>query len=184
MSNVVSITTKKQADKFLKKHDDLLEKKDIRQTVQNSLKKLNDVESRIDKLENKGFFKRLIGSISGQNSREMIAAMRDIGQVQQLTIQLVLSLAIMHSQNQSTLDEILDELGASKGTYTRIAEHIDFLYNQVEVVKKSNKNLHGNITGVKRNMKKAVLIVIVIIVVLLSLVAFFFKEYIFSLNLF
>lgn len=140
MTNIVPIQNKRQATRFLEQHPHLVNQNDIRDTVHRSLQKLNDVESRIDEIESRGFFKRMVGGITGKNQRDMVAAMRDIAQAQQLTIQLVLSLAIMHSQNQQALNGILDELTESKGIYTRITDHIDFLYDQVELIKISNQN--------------------------------------------
>lgn len=132
------------AEKVLGQYNEVVDKNNLRQTVQNALMKLNDVEGRIDKIENKGFFKRMVGGVTGSNQKEMVAAMRDISDAQNMTIQLVLSLAIMHSQNQQALEDILDELDQSKGTYTRITDHIEFLYNQVENVKVVSEKYNNN----------------------------------------
>lgn len=114
MEEVIPIKSKREAKRVLKENNDLVKESDIRTTVQNSLKKLNDVEQRIDEIENRGFFKRMIGGITGKNNRNMISAMRDLTEAQQLTIRLVLSLAVMHGQNHRKLNEILDELDNAK----------------------------------------------------------------------
>ena len=149
MSNAVVIKSKREAQKVITDNQDVVVENNIRQTVLNSLEKLNQVEERIDKIENKGFFKRIAGIFTGSNTKEMIASIGDLTQAQQTTIQLVLSLAIMHSKNQQALDEILDELEQSKGVYSRAAEHIEFLYEQVKLVKESQ-------TTTKSIMKKNV----------------------------
>lgn len=146
MNNVIPFD-RTQAIRTIEEHNSIIDKSNIRQSVKNSLDKLNEVENRIDKLEKKNFLKRTWGSITGQNQREMVAAMRDLTKAQQLTIQLVLSLAILNAENQRALDEILDELKKSKGTFARVADHIDFLYEQVETIKLSaqkKKTAEGN----------------------------------------
>ena len=121
----------------LEEYKNMMDKSDVRQSVRNSLDKLNEVESNIDKLENKNFVQRAWGGVTGQNGRDMVATMRDLTQVQQLTIQLVLSIAASNAKSQESLDDILDEREGAKGTHTKIVNHIDFLYEQVETIKKS-----------------------------------------------
>lgn len=157
MRNVVEIKSKSEATKILNEYPDVVDQNNIRQTVQNALSKLNDVEKRIDTLENRGFFKRMIGGISGKNQKDMISTMRDISDAQNVTIQLVLSLAIMHSHNQRAMQDILDELEQSKGTYTRIADHIEFLYMQVESVKSSQRNTSIFLSRTKKYIQYAVI---------------------------
>jgi hypothetical protein len=150
MSQLVTLPSKNEAVRILNEHGDVVQPNDIRQTVRNSLAKLNDVEKRIEKIEGKGFFSRFVGTFTGSNDRDMVAAMRDMTQVQQMTIQLVLSLAIMHAQNQQALEDILDELGQAKGLHTRAAEHISFLYNQVEMVKVAEEQRRAEAAQRKR----------------------------------
>lgn len=157
MGNVVAIKSKSHAAKVLNQHHEVVDQNNVRQTVQNALIKLNNVEGRIDKIENKGFFKRMVGGVTGSNQKEMVSAMRDISDAQNMTIQLVLSLAIMHSQNQSALENILDELDQSKGTYTRITDHIEFLYNQVENVKISQRNTSTVFSKTKNIIKNSII---------------------------
>lgn len=157
MGNVVAINSKSEAAKVLNQYQEMVDQNDVRQTVQNALRKLNDVEGRIDDIENKGFFKRMIGGVTGSNQKEMVAAMRDISDAQNMTIQLVLSLAITHSQNQRALEDILDELNQSKGTYTRITDHIEFLYSQVENVKLSQRNTSTALSSTKKFIKNAII---------------------------
>lgn len=152
MDNVV-VLDKVQAMRKLEEHSNIVDKSNIRQSVKNSLEKLNEVENRIDKLENKNFFQRAWGSITGQNERDMVAAMRDLTQAQQLTIQLVLSLAVLNAENQQALDDILEELKGSKVTYTRVADHIDFLYEQVETIKMSAQKKKADMGKVNKNKK-------------------------------
>jgi hypothetical protein len=166
MGNVVAIKSKSEAEKVLGQYHDVVDKNNVRHTVQNALMKLNDVEGRIDEIENKGFFKRMVGGVTGSNQKEMVAAMRDISDAQNMTIQLVLSLAIMHSQNQRALEDILDELDQSKGTYTRITDHIEFLYNQVENVKLSQRNTTTALSKTKKFIKNAIIGISIIIGVL------------------
>lgn len=169
MGNVVAIKSKAEATKVLDQQHELVNQNDVRQTVQKALSKLNEVDSRIDKIESKGFFKRMIGGVTGSNQKEMVAAMRDLSEAQTMTIQLVLSLAIMHSQNQKTLDIILDELDQSKGTYTRITDHIEFLYQQVENVKESHKSKPSGLSNKRLNIALIGIGFIIIMVFILSL---------------
>ncbi|MDV6377750.1 hypothetical protein ORD22_05665 [Sporosarcina sp. GW1-11] len=166
MGNVVAIKSKLEAAKVLNQYQDVVEQNNVRQTVQNALMKLNDVEGRIDAIENKGFFKRMVGAITGSNQKEMVAAMRDISDAQNMTIQLVLSLAIMHSQNQRALEDILDELEQSKGTYTRITDHIEFLYSQVENVNLLQRNTSTALSSTKKIIKNAIISIGIIIGIL------------------
>lgn len=166
MEEVIPIKSKREAKRVLKENNDLVKESDIRTTVQNSLKKLNDVEQRIDEIENRGFFKRMIGGITGKNNRNMISAMRDLTEAQQLTIRLVLSLAVMHGQNHRKLNEILDELDNAKGTYTRLGEHIEFLYEQVELVKE-RESKSKKYSAINTNFGK----IIVTLMIILSLFA-------------
>ena len=88
MGNVVEIKSKSEAAQVLNQHNELVNQNDVRQTVKNALTKLNDVEERIGKIEDKGFFKRMVGGVTGSNQKEMVAAMRDISEAQNMTIQL------------------------------------------------------------------------------------------------
>ncbi|MEN6325752.1 MAG: hypothetical protein ABFD18_06060 [Syntrophomonas sp.] len=135
MNNLVTMPSRKQSQRLLNKNGKSIGQSDIRQTVNDAIAKLEEVSARVEKIENKGFFKRLWGGFTGSNNREMVASLKDLAQAQQITIQLVLSLAVMHSQNQQTLEEILSELDNCRGIYTRSAEHIDFLYSQIEYFK-------------------------------------------------
>ena len=96
----------------------------------------------------------------------MVAAMRDMSEAQNMTIQLVLSLAIMHANNQRAMDAILDELALSKGTYTRITDHIDFLYSQVEHVKQLHRQTNSVLQQTKSVLKVSVMIILTVATVL------------------
>ena len=159
MGNVVAIKSMSEAAKVLDQNHELVDQNDIRQTVQNALSKLNEVEERIDKIESKGFFKRMIGSVTGSNQKEMVSTMRDLSKAQNMTIQLVLSLAIMHSENQRTLEIILNELNQSKGTYSRITDHIEFLYNHVDQVKESQRSASLNYSNSKKTFNKVIVFI-------------------------
>jgi hypothetical protein len=165
MGSMVAIKSKSEAAKVLSQHYELVDQNNVRQTVQNALIKLNEVKGRIELIESKGFFKRMVGGITGSNQKEMVAAIRDISDAQNMTIQLVLSLAIMHSQNQHTLDVILDELDRSRGTYTRIIDHIEFLYNQVKNVKESQENTPPALSNTNKSFKNAYVFLIIGIII-------------------
>jgi hypothetical protein len=92
----------------------------------------------------------------------MVADMHDMSEAQNMTIQLVLSLAIMHANNQRAMDAILDELALSKGTYTRITDHIDFLYSQVEHVKQSHRQTNSVLQQTKSVLKVGVMIILTV----------------------
>lgn len=179
MNNVVALD-KYQAMQKIKEYSDIVDKYNIRQSVKNSLDKLNEVESRISKIENKNFFQRLWGSITGQNQQELVTSMRDLAKAQQLTIQLVLSLAVLNAENQQALDDILEELKGSKGTYLRITDHIDFLYEQVQIIKKTAKKKQGgleiksqNVYPTKKASKFLLLVLISVVMLLLICILLF-----------
>ncbi|KQL33532.1 hypothetical protein AN960_20880 [Bacillus sp. FJAT-25509] len=176
MGSIVAIKSRSEAVKVLNENNDLVNQNNVRQTVQNALCKLNDVEGRIETIENKGFFKRLIGGVTGSNQKEMVAAMRDITAAQNTTIQLVLSLSIMHSQNQKALEDILDELDKSKGTYIRITDHIEFLYSQVENVRESNKKTSSVLTNTKNFLKKTFVGIGIVVGILLIIGLFIYNK--------
>ena len=77
MDNVVALD-KYQVKQNLEEHSDIVDKSNIRLSVKNSLDKLNEVENHINKLENKNFVQRALGSITGQSQRDTVAAMRDL----------------------------------------------------------------------------------------------------------
>ncbi|MFW6017105.1 MAG: hypothetical protein ACOCRK_11755 [bacterium] len=137
MNNLAKINSKKEAQMILDQSDEVNES-NVRLIVKKSLSKLNDIEKRINTIEERGFFKRMFGLVSGKNNKDMIAIVRDTTEASKLQINLILSLAIMHSKNQKILDEVLSELNESKGTYTRVSEHIEFLYEQIEKVKEES----------------------------------------------
>ncbi|WP_377890407.1 hypothetical protein [Alkalihalobacillus sp. R86527] len=174
MGNVVEIKSKTEAAKVLNQHHELVNQNDVRDTVRNALSKLDEINGRIEKIENKGFLKRMVGGVTGSNQKEIVAAMRDISESQNMTIQLVISLAIMHSKNQYALNDILYELEESKGTYTRITDHIEFLYNQVESIKKSYKKKPLDNPPAKTKDKKVILSVGVAVIIILGIGLFLF----------
>jgi len=166
MGNTVVINSKKQAEIVLSQHKGIVSKNDVRLTVKNSLEKLNDVNVRIEKVEKKGFFRRMVGGVTGKNQKELVSVIRDISEIQNMTIQLVLSLAIVNSQNQNILREILVELENSKGKYPRIIDNIEFLYDQVMKVKESQ--IGSEIIANKTRFKfKGLLAICVIITIAL-----------------
>lgn len=173
MGNVVAIKSKTEAAKVLDQHHELVNQNNVRDTVRNALCKLDEVNGRIEKIEKRGFFKRMVGGVTGSNQKEIVAAMRDISESQNITVQLVISLAIMHSQNQYALNDILDELEQSKGTYTRITDHIQFLYNQVESIKKSYIKKPLDNPPDKKKDKKVIISVGVAVIIILGICLFF-----------
>ncbi|WP_106769626.1 hypothetical protein [Paenibacillus faecalis] len=60
-------------------------------------------------------------------------------QAQQTTIKLVLTLAVYHAQNIAVMDEIQDELDKAKGVHSRTASHIEFLYEQVQMIRDTRR---------------------------------------------
>ncbi|MDT0160704.1 hypothetical protein [Bacillus sp. AG4(2022)] len=172
MGNVVAIKSKTEAAKVLDQHHELVNQNNVRDTVRNALCKLDEVNGRIEKIEKRGFFKRMVGGVTGSNQKEIVAAMRDISESQNITVQLVISLAIMHSQNQYALNDILDELEQSKGTYTRITDHIQFLYNQVESIKKSYIKKPLDNPPAKKKDKKVIISVGVAVIIILGICLF------------
>jgi hypothetical protein len=135
MNNLVTMPSRNESKRLLNKNIESITQADIKQIVNEALTKFEESSARIEKIENKGFFKRLWGGFTGSNQREMVACLRDLTQSQQLSIRLILALAVMLGQNQQNLEVILDELDNCKGVYTRTAEHIEFLYGQIEYFK-------------------------------------------------
>ena len=66
---------------------------------------------------------------------------------QQTTIKLVLTLAIYHAQNVTVMDEILGELDKAKGVHTRTASHIEFLYDQVQMIRDTHRPKNKQLAG-------------------------------------
>lgn len=129
------VPSKQQVKAATKANPQLKRQDEVRGIVQHSLQQLSAIECRLDRLENQGLIGRVWGSITGSTQREMVSLMRALTQSQQTTIKLVLTLAIYHAENVAVMDEILDELGKAKGVHTRTASHIEFLYEQVEILR-------------------------------------------------
>lgn len=89
--------------------------------------------------------------------------MREMTQAQQTTIKLLLTLAVYHAQNVKVMNELLDELNKAKGTHTRLASHLEFLYEQVEFIKEMQRTKQKP----KKRYIRIVLILIVVIIALL-----------------
>ena len=158
MNDAVQIPSRHDAKVFLATIGDASDQREVQRLIHESLRKLNSVEERMDRLEKKGFLSRVYGGISGKTSKEMVAVFRDLSSAQRHTLELVLALAVMHGENQLILDGILSELQQSKGTYTRITDHIEFLYGQVLLVKNSQKveKSQGSLGSLWRNMSMTV----------------------------
>jgi hypothetical protein len=138
-ANAVSIPNKRQVQETIKNNPRLVDESQVRSIVNECLSQLASIEYRLDRLENRGFLGRMWDIVSGQTHREMISLMRDLSQTQQTTIKLVLTLAVYHAQNVKVMNEILDELDRAKGLHTRTASHIEFLYEQVQLI----RDMHG-----------------------------------------
>lgn len=132
---IIQLPNQRQVDEAVKDNPRLVDQTQVRTIVQQSLSQLSSIEHRLDRLENQGVIGRVIGSITGSTNRELITLMRDLTQAQQTTIKLVLTLAVYHAQNVTVMDEVLDELDKAKGVHTRTASHIEFLYEQVQMIR-------------------------------------------------
>ncbi|MFC6334258.1 hypothetical protein ACFP56_16640 [Paenibacillus septentrionalis] len=132
---IVKWPDQRQVTETVKENPKLVDQTQVKDIVQETLNQLSSIEHRLDRLENQGVVDRVIGSITGSTNRELITLMRDLTQAQQTTIKLVLTLAVYHAQNIAVMDEILDELGKAKGVHTRTASHIEFLYEQVQMIR-------------------------------------------------
>ncbi|MFD2370913.1 hypothetical protein ACFSO0_13345 [Brevibacillus sp. GCM10020057] len=149
-----TLPTQQQVNAAVNQNPRMIDPTQVRAIVRNSLNQLLSIEHRIDKMENQGFLGRLWGGLTGYNQREMLALMRDLIYAQQTTIKLVLTLAMYHAQKVEVMDEILDELDKAKNVHTRTASHIEFLYDQVVLIKEmqnkspaSNKLMMGILIG-------------------------------------
>lgn len=149
-----TLPTQQQVNAVVNQNPRMIDPTQVRAIVRNSLNQLLSIEHRIDKMENQGFLGRLWGGLTGSNQREMLALIRDLTYAQQTTIKLVLTLAMCHAQNVAVIDELLDELDKAKGVHTRTASHIEFLYDQVVLIKEmqnrppaSNKLMKGLLIG-------------------------------------
>lgn len=144
---MVNLPSKRQVDEAVKENPRLVDQNQVKSIVQHSLSQLSSIEHRLDRLENQGVIGRVIGSITGSTNKEMIALMRDLTQAQQTTIKLVLTLAIYHAQNVTVMDEILGELDKAKGVHTRTASHIEFLYDQVQMIRDTHRPQNKQLAG-------------------------------------
>lgn len=143
----VNLPSKRQVDEAVKENPRLVDQNQVKSIVQHSLSQLSSIEHRLDRLENQGVIGRVIGSITGSTNKEMISLMRDLTQAQQTTIKLVLTLAVYHAQNVTVMDEILDELDKAKGVHTRTASHIEFLYEQVQMIRDTHRPQKKQLAG-------------------------------------
>lgn len=134
-ANAISIPSKQQVQLAVKENPNYTNETQIKAIVQQSLAQLTAIENRLDRLENKGAIRRVVDIVTGTTQREMIALLRDLTQTQQTTIKLVLTLAVYHAENVAVMNEILRELGQAKGVNVRTASHIEFLYDQVELIR-------------------------------------------------
>ncbi|ALS24622.1 hypothetical protein [Paenibacillus naphthalenovorans] len=143
----VSLPSKRQVNEVVKENPRLVDQNQVKSIVQQSLSQLSSIEHRLDRLENQGVIGRVIGSITGSTNKEMISLMRDLTQAQQTTIKLVLTLAVYHAQNVAVMDEILDELDKAKSVHTRTASHIEFLYDQVQMIRDTHRPQKKQLAG-------------------------------------
>jgi hypothetical protein len=149
-AKVVSIPNERQVQEIIKNNPRLVDETQVRSIINEGLSLLANIEYRLDRLENQGFLGRVWGSITGSTNREMISLMRDLSQTQQTTIKLVLTLAVYHAQNVKVMNEILDELDRAKGLHTRTASHIEFLYEQVQLI----RDIHGKRKPPARHIRR------------------------------
>jgi len=170
-ANVMSIPNKRQVRETIKNEPRLVDETQVRSVVSECLSQLANIEYRLDRLENRGFLERMWDIISGQSQREMIALMRELTQTQQATIKLVLTLAVYHAQNLKVINEILDELNRAKGLHTRTASHIEFLYEQVQLI----RDTYGKRKTPTRNIRRWALSAALIGVI--ALFAFLWIQY-------
>lgn len=157
-ASAVSIPNKRQVQETIKNNPRLVDETQVRSVVSECLSQLANIEYRLDRLENRGFLGRMWDIVSGHTHREMISLMRDLSQTQQTTIKLVLTLAMYHAQNVKVMDEILDELDRAKGMQTRTASHIEFLYEQVQLIRDMNRKRQPQIRNIRRWALSAALI--------------------------
>jgi hypothetical protein len=137
MSNIVPIPSRQQAMEEVRNNPELVNQANVQSLVQKTLNQLNSIERRLDDLENQGFAGRVWGAITGSNQRNMVSLMRDLADSQQTTVKLVLTLAVYHAQNAAVMDGVIGELERAKGVNTRSANHIAFLYEQVQLIRES-----------------------------------------------
>ena len=147
------IPSERQVREAVRNNPRLVDETQVRSIVRESLSIIENIEYRLDQLENQGFFSRMWGALTGSTQREMISLMRDLAQSQQTTIKLVLTLAVYHAQNVKVMNEILDELNRAKGLHTRTASHIEFLYEQVQLI----RDMHGRRKQTARHIHRWVL---------------------------
>lgn len=155
------VPSHKQVKAAVKENPRLIDQKQVKAIVMQSLDQLMNIEDRMDRLENQGFFGRVWGSITGSTQREMIALMRELTEAQRTTIQLVLTLAVYHAQNVAVMDEILDELDKARGLHTYAASHIEFLYEQVEFIRDSHTQQKSSVSITELLGKSLIVLVIV-----------------------
>jgi len=170
-ANVVSIPNKRQVRETIKNEPRLVDEMQVRSGVSECLSQLANIDYRLDRLENWGFLGRMWDIISGQGQREMIALMRELSQTQQTTIKLVLTLAVYHAQNLKVINEILDELNRAKGLQMRTASHIEFLYEQVQLIRDTYGKRKAPIRNIRRWALSAALIGVI------ALFAFLWNQY-------
>ncbi len=144
---IVKWPDQRQVAETVKENPKLVDQTQVKEIVQQSLNQLSSIEHRLDRLENQGVVGRVIGSITGSTNRELITLMRDLTQAQQTTIKLVLTLAVYHAQNIAVMDEILNELDKAKGVHTRTASHIEFLYEQVQMIRDTRRTRKKPVAG-------------------------------------
>jgi len=167
-----SIPTQQQVNAAVNQNPRMIDPTQVRTIVRNSLNQLLSIEHRIDKMENQGFLGRLWGGLTGSNQRGMLSLMRDLTYAQQTTIKLVLTLAMYHAQNVEVMDEILDELDKAKNVHTRTASHIEFLYDQVILIKEMR-----NRTPASNKLMKGILIGGVFTVTVIGVLVYFVLEF-------
>lgn len=166
--DMIRLPNQRQINEAVQENPRLVDQTQVKAIVQQSLSQLSSIEHRLDRLENQGVVGRVIGSITGSTNRELITLMRDLTQAQQTTIKLVLTLAVYHAQNIAVMDEILDELDKAKGVHTRTASHIEFLYEQVQMIRDTRRTRKKPVAGR--------LGIWVAIVAFLSMLIFFFLK--------
>lgn len=165
---MAKLPNQRQIDEAVKENPNLVDQTQVKAIVQQSLTQLSSIEHRLDRLENQGVVSRVISTFTGSTNRELITLMRDLTQAQQTTIKLVLTLAVYHAQNIAIMEEILEELGKAKGLHTRTASHIEFLYEQVEMIRNTSRTRKKPVAG-----RSGIWIAITIFFVVLLF--FFFK---------
>lgn len=146
-TKITWLPNQQQIDKAVNENPKLVDQTQVKAIMQQSLTELSAIEQRLDRLENQGIISRIIGSMTGSKNKELIILIRDLTQAQQTSIKLVLTLAVYHAQHIATMDEILDELDKAKDVNTRTAAHIEFLYEQVQMLRDAPHTRKKSVAG-------------------------------------